>query len=260
MLAAEDLRRAAKPDAAIAEYGQAHARFDRSVTLQPSYATTAHHFMAMSALGRGFAHVQSGQLGEAANALVEGIAVPSVFDTRDGLDREVPDLVDALIEWKAGHKSSIDPIDLAKRVTEATSNSPRVVLMVADSLLREALRADGRIGAVPDAPAGSPVPGPEGDEYMVQSIAVGRMALDLAPTGDESLLPKTRLAQSLTVQAERRLTQGDPDAAQPLLREAATLLDVEAPTNDADHAAWNALAKTLRAKLGDARPVFRPGR
>ncbi len=260
MLEAEDLRRAVKPDAAIAAYGQAHARFDKSVTLEPSFANTAHDLMAMSALGRGFAHVQASRLGEASNALVEAIATPSVFDKRDNLDREVPDLVDALIEWKGGHKSSLDPIVLAKRVAEATPNSARVVLMVADSLLREALRADGRIGAVPNAPQGSPVPGEEGDEYMEQSIAVARTAREIAGEGDEAPETKTRLAQSITVQAERRLMQGDPDAARPLLREAATLLGVESPTTDSDSAAWSALATTLRAKLGDARPVFRPGR
>jgi hypothetical protein len=260
MLAAEDLRRAVKPDAAVAAYGQAYARFDKSAVLEPDYAISAQHLMAMSALGRGFAHVQAGRLGEAANALVEGIATPSVLDQRDGLDRDVPDLVDALIEWKGGHKSVLDPIALAKRVADATKGSPVVVLDVSDSLLREALRADGRIGAVPDAPPGSPVPGEEGDEYMRDSIAVARMALEIAGDGKDADEAKTRLAQSLTVQAERRTVQGDPDAARPLLSEAAGLLGIEAPGNDAGKDAWNKLAVTLRAKLGPARPVFRPGR
>jgi hypothetical protein len=260
MLAAEDLRRALKPDAAIAAYGQAYARFDKSVVLEPDFANTARDMMAMSALGRGFAHVQAGRLGEAANALVEGIATPSVLDQRDGLDRDVPDLVDALIEWKGGHKSALDPIALAKRVADATKGSPAVVLAVSDSLLREALRADGRIGAVPDAPPGSPVPGEEGDEYMRDSIAVARMALEIAGDGKDADEAKTRLAQSLTIQAERLIVQGDPDVARPLLSEAAGLLGIEVPGNEAGKDAWRALAVTLRTKLGPARPVFRLGR
>ena len=261
MLAAEDLRRAVKPDAAIAAYGQAYARFDKSVTLEPDYAQTAHDEMAMSALGRGFAHVQAGRLGEAADALIEGIATPSVFGKRDGLDREVPDLVDALIEWKGGHKSSVDPIALAKRIADATSGSAVGVLEVADSLLREALRADGRIGAVPDAPPGSPVPGEEGDAYMQDSIALARMAREIAGDGKEADETKTRLAQSLDRASRAPDGAGRPGrGATALERGRRSARRRGAGEERGSRRMARAGSSHCVQKLGPARPVFRPGR
>ncbi len=265
MLAAEDLRRAMRYDAAIAAYGTAHARFDHSLALEPAYEPRARHFMAMSALGRGFAHVNAGRMGEAVNALVEGIATStSVLDARDGLDRDVPDLLDALLEWKDGKKSAVDPVDLAQRLLRAAPDEPRPVMSLADSLLREARRADHRALSRSQAPrtpdddsgthaiAGDAV----GDEYMQDSIAIARLACASAH-GENTAW---QYAQSLTYYAERLLARGDAAAAIPHLRDAAELMGLEAPAADADVAAWTGLATALRAKLGPAEPVFRPGR
>jgi hypothetical protein len=95
-----------------------------------------------------------------------------------------------------------------------------------------------------------------GDEYMRDSIAVARAAHEAQP-GDATA---RQLAQSLTYHAERRIAAGDVDGVHALLREAAGLEQIDAPADDADPAAWSALATALRAKIGAAEPVFRPGR
>lgn len=259
ILQAEDLRRQHAYTAAVEAYTTSRARFLTSIELAPQFQATAMNYVARTELGAGFALFELGRRQLAADALASAMTCsPDVIEGRDGLDREAVDLVDSLLEWRDGHPSPLEPITFAEQLATALPSSTRMVLAVADSELREGLRADGRSprGASGSASLLEHAPSAEGDVYLNTSITVGRRALKMVEN-DET---KTRLAQSLAVHGERRLARDDFAAALPLVTEAATLLGETPPAPDADAAALKACAAKLRERLGPARPVFRPGR
>jgi tetratricopeptide (TPR) repeat protein len=243
--AAEWHRRGEASDRAIESYREAEGAFRASAEMRPDFTDSVNHYIAMAALGRGFAHLIADRRKEAADCLVEGLTIrPAIDGVRDGLDREAVDLLDGALEWRESGPSPVDPLERADRLAKAAPADARWIRRVADSELREALRADGR-GA----------PG-EGDAYLTRSIEVARRSLEI-DGGEES---RRTLAQSATVMAERLLHRGEAEAARPFLAEAAPLEREEAPAADAPTETLAALAAKLREKLGPARPSFRPGR
>jgi hypothetical protein len=269
ILGAEDRRRREEPDRAIDEYHAAEERFRESAEKNPANEASVKHYLALSALGRGFAHSIADRRERAAEALEEGVALePDVVKARDGLDREAIDLLDAALEWRESGNSPVDPMAMIDALERGDPKNAAWARAVSDSELREALRADGRKAAA------------EGDRYLDVSIAAARRAIALAdekasgglddrasrPPGDEASRklddePSRRtLAQSLTIAGERLIQRGDVASARKYLAEAAPLAGEPAPSADATNEAIQELAIALRAKLGDARPVFRPGR
>ena len=259
ILLAEDMRRALDAGAAIAAYSDADVQFREVLRLEPTFEASARHYLGMCALGKGFAHLIAHQRPVAADELVAGLsACPTVADARDGLDRDPFDLVDGVLEWREDQKSPVDPLELAQGFTRALPGDARWPLAVADSQLREGLRADGRSVDVRVGADGAKehLPSEEGDMYLRASIAVGRIALATNDSADT----ERRLAQSLTVQGERLLARDNADAARALITEAAALLKEDTVAAGADLASLRAAAAKFRAQLGEARPVFRPGR
>jgi hypothetical protein len=245
MLGAEDHRRREEQDGAIEAYRNAEIRFKQSVEKKPEYEASATHYLAMCALGRGFAHLLADRRDQAAECLAQGVAIePAVVGARDGLDREAIDLLDGALEWRVSGTSTVDPMAFLDALEIADPKNALWARAVSDSELREALRADGRADEK------------EGDRYLDVSIAAARRAIDIAD--DET--NRRPLAQSLTIDGERRLKRGDLAHAKKLLAEAALLMRETVPTADAGAESYQALADALRAKLGAARPVFRPGR
>ncbi len=245
ILAAEDSRRGEDPDRAIAEYGRAERRFHECAALKPDYKENTDHYLALCALGRGFAHLLADRRAEAAQCLGEGVALrPAVASARDGLDREALDLLDGSLEWRDSGASPVDVAALLDALERADPGNAFWERSISDSELREALRADGRGEIV------------EGDRYLRTSIAAARRALAIA-SGDDNA---HALAQPLTVLAERLLRRGDVLEARKSLAEAAPLLGQAAPGEDADAEVLKSFAVRLREALGAARPRFRPGR
>jgi hypothetical protein len=245
ILGAEDWRRREEPDRAIDEYRRAETRLRESAEKQADFESSVKHYLAIAALGRGFAHSIADRRDRAAEALAEGVTIePDVVKSRDGLDREAIDLVDASLEWRASGRSPVDPAALVDALLLGDPKNAQWPRAVADSQLREALRADGRNDAA------------EGDRYLARSIDAARRALALS----EDDANKRALAQSLTIAGERKLEHGELADARKFLAEAAPLLDEPAPKSAATNEEIKELAAALRKKLGDARPVARPGR
>ncbi len=245
ILAAEDWRRREEPDRAIDEYRRAEVRLRESAEKQADFESSVKHYLAIAALGRGFAHSIADRRDRAAEALAEGVTIePDVVKSRDGLDREAIDLVDASLEWRASGRSSVDPAALVDALLLGDPKNALWPRAVADSQLREALRADGRNDAA------------EGDRYLDRSIDAARRALALSDDDAN----KRALAQSLTIASERKLERGELAYARKFLAEAAPLVDEPAPKSAATNEEVKELAAALRKKLGDARPVARPGR
>ncbi|HLQ39259.1 MAG TPA: hypothetical protein VK348_15730 [Planctomycetota bacterium] len=267
MLAAENHRRVEAPDDALADYEQARLRFERAKTLRADYADDCRRMIALTFLGRGFAHAQTGRRAPAADGLVA--AVKSNADlaaARDGLGYDVFDLVDKILEWRETGPSNVEPLALLDRLLQAAPGQPFYGLAIADSLLREALRADGRNpvraerGTV-DAggnrirmPMGLPTD--DGDRYLRASIAVARRVLQFTRSDADKMV----LAQSDTICAERMLERNRLDGVAEALAEAAPLLGQQAPPAGADVVALAAAAARLRELLGEARPRLREGR
>ena len=239
------LRRAEDPRAAIAAYRRADESFQACVALSPEYQASADYYRALAALGRGFAHLLIDERKLAAAALVEGIALhPAIADVRDPLDREAVDLLDGILEWRASGPSPVDPLSLAADFERAEPGNPAWSRRISDSELREGLRADGRGDMA------------SGDAFLEHSIQVAR----LAAAGSSSLDDVRALAQALTVQAERLMARARFQEALPLLTDAAGLLGEVACPSGASDGEMTELAARLRAKLGEARPLVRPGR
>jgi len=261
-LRAEWARRGERAEGAIRDYDEATRRFTSSVALQPAFADSAGHYLAMSELGRGFAHRLAGRRQDAADCLARALAMrPAIGDARDGLDREALDLVDAVLEWTEAGPSRVNTIAFADALSRSVPGEARWLRAIADAALREGLRDDGRSTqrvAIPAAfrAPGDPDDGLEptrlGDRWFEESIEVASRARALAD--DET--SRRYEAQSRTLHAERLLVRGRDDDARPLLVEAARLLDEPAQTGETTID----LALRLRARLGDARPVPRPGR
>ncbi len=267
VLAAEQDRREEHPRSAIREYVDAAERYRSAIDLRPDYADNCNYWIAMTWLGRGLAHARAGERAEAADCLVEAVGTGAALtEARDGLGYEALDLVDKICEWRESGPSPVEPIALLDRLDEVAPDEPFWAAAISDSELREALRADGRNPVreereTVDA-AGNPIrmpmglPTEEGDAYLRASIAAGRRAAERAKTDDD----KHPLAQADTIWAERMLQRGRSDGVAEALAEAAPLMGVAAPADDADVDALRAVAATLRAVLGEARPKLRPGR
>jgi hypothetical protein len=241
----DSLRRAEDPQAALAAYGLADAAFQASARMEPGFQDSADHYRALAALGSGFAHLLVDERAAAAEALIRGIAIrPSIADVRDALDREAVDLLDGALEWRLSGESPVDPASLARSLGAADPGNTRWARSISDSELREGLRADGR-----KQPA-------RGDRHMLRAIEIARLAQG-PEAGDED---RRALAQALTVEAERRLARADFESARPRLAEALLLLGERPLASGASDGEWVELVARLRGALGDARPVFRPGR
>ncbi|MFN0243974.1 MAG: hypothetical protein ACKVWV_13880, partial [Planctomycetota bacterium] len=245
LLAAEDARRRERPDEAIAAYERGEERFRAAIERVPQFAESTQHYLAMSALGRGFAHILAGRRGDAARCLAEAIAIrPAIAGVRDGLDREAIDLLDYSLEWRRGAESDVDRLALLAALEKADPGNAAWARAIADSELREALRAEGR-----DDRAFT-------KRYLARSIEIAERGV-ATDSSDDS---KRTLAQSLAIAADIAFDEQDVTEARRRLAEAAPLVGETAPASDAPDSEWRALAAALREKLGAARPRFRPGR
>ena len=239
------LRRQEQPDQAIAVYEQAEQSFRESLELAPEYEASVVRWLARLALSRGFAHLLSDRQAEAASCLVEGIGLDQgIAPERDGLDREAVDLLDGALEWRARGASPVDALDLVRQLLTADPDNALWPRSVADSELREALRADGR-----DERAAA-------DAFLQLSIQAAEQALELGGQQQDVHV----LAQDLTIFAERLLARGEPDRAREFLVRAAPLLDQEPPPPTATLEQLRAMAADLRQLLGEPRPINREGR
>jgi tetratricopeptide (TPR) repeat protein len=240
---AEWQRRGEAPDEAIASYERAAAHFERARELEPVFADSAEHYLAMCAMGRGFAHLIADRRGAAAEALLEAIAIrPAVATVRDGLDREALDLVDQSLEWRRSGPSEVDPMDLAERLLELDPGNGFWPRAVADAEFREAGRALGR-GELE-----------QGIGYLRASLPVAELAVATEP-GEEA---SKALAQPATTLAEIFCERNRNTAeVEGLLATAARALGRDLPVPGDD---LSLFAAALREELGEARPVIRPGR
>ena len=190
----------------------------------------------------------------------------NLAEARDGLGYDVLDLVDKICEWRATGPSPVDAMKLLGRLDEVAPDTAFWAVALADSQLREALRADGRN---PDRverdtvdAAGKPIrmlmgaPNDEGDAYLRTSLRLLRHAKGRL-VGDED---KMALAQSNTIWAERQLERGRLEGVAESLREAAAMLGVPAPGPEALVQELRAVATDLRGRMGEARPRRRMGR
>lgn len=243
---AEWKRRMERPDEAIVEYQRAISAFRRCAELQPDYSAATRTQCAIAAQGIGFAHLLAQRQTEAAEQLVAVAELdPSIFRTRDGLDRETVDLVDNALEYRIGRSSPVDALAIVERILAAQPTASYFASAFADAMLREGLRAEGRGDQA------------EADRCLRIAITCGDRALAADPADENA---RITAAQCLTVEGERLFARGDVSAAIALFSRAAPLLGLAAIADGADRAAVDALASELRAALGDARPAFRPGR
>ncbi|MEO6595643.1 MAG: hypothetical protein ABIP94_12895 [Planctomycetota bacterium] len=271
ILVAENARRCEQPQSAFHAYDAALRWFDLARTRNEGYRDSCSYFAAVVQLGKGLASVRAGDRVSAAARLAAAVvAHRDLSSCRDGLGYDVLDLVDKILEWRADTPSLseaalVRPLVLLDQLDAVAPDDAFWAVAVADSALREALRADGRnperaVRETVDA-AGNKItmpmglPTTEGDAWLQASIVAGRRALSRAKTDSDKQL----LAQSLTIQAERQLERGKVDV-QNVLAEAAPLLGLDAPTASADEAALRAVAVKLRTLLGEARPRQRDGR
>ncbi len=261
-LAAEWARRGEDAESALNAYSSASERFRASASLQPLYANVSGYYVAACELGRGFALRMEGRRQDAADALARALAMlPAIGDARDGLDREALDLVDGVLEWTAEGPSRVNTTAFADQLSRAVPGETRWLLAIADSALREGLRADGRTGVrlprpeslrVAGGPGAIDEPTELGDVWLADSIDVAQRAFAVR----DDATTRRYLAQSLAVQAERELVRGRESEALAHLEESARLLEEPAQTGESVFD----VARRLRERLGEARPITRPGR
>ncbi len=267
MLQAENHRRTERMGDATAAYATARERFATAAAQRPDYQDSCRHYAALCWLGEGLAEVRAGRRQAAADCLVAAVGQHAeLAGATDGLGYDVLDLVDKIGEWRATGPSDVDPQQLFARIDALAPTTAFYAVAIADSQLREALRADGRnpqreMRQTVDA-AGEPIrmlmglPNDEGDGCLRASIALLR-GVKSRLVSDED---KVALAQADTTWAERNLERNRSDGVAEALREAAQLLGVDVPAADADTAALGRTAALLRARLGEARPRWRMGR
>jgi hypothetical protein len=243
------LRLAQDAAGALERCAQADEAFLESVELAPDFGPGVRAWRARVALSAGFAHGLAGDRSAAAEALVRALALaPEVAVERDALDREALDLLDLALEWRARGESLVDALALGERL--AAADPPRAahwLASLADSELREALRAAGRGASEARTQA-----------WLAASAEAARRAL---ARQDDHAPARRALLQALLVAAERELAgERRPERAVELLAEAAALAGRPPPPPEAGLGTWEALAAALRAELGEAAPVTRPGR
>lgn len=268
---AEELRRREQPHAAVHHYAEAQRWLSTAAEQNPDYRQSVDGHIASSWLGRGLAHAQGAGADRyrAADCLVQAVAVRSMLsELRDGLGYDALDLVDKILEWRAGGPGPVAPIALLERLRATAPGDAFWPMAVSDSALREALRADGRnadrVMADSVDAAGEPIrariglPTELGDRYLAAAITAGECAVECDNASDQD---RRGLTQALTIKAERQLVREQTDGVQELLRRAAKLLDMKfaaADTMDLD--ALRTQAAPLRKHLGPARPRLRDGR
>jgi tetratricopeptide (TPR) repeat protein len=267
LLVAEDARRIERPWSAVAAYERALRWFASAAVRNPDYRDSCDYFAAVAQVGRGHAFARAGERARGAEALVAAVQRHAdLSQLRDGLGYDVLDLVDKLTERRGGASQPVAPVALLDQLDAVAKDDPFWAVAVADSALREALRADGRN---PDRverktvdAAGNEItmlmgrPTGEGDEWLRASIEAGRRAVARART-DADNLP---LAQSDTIQAERLLERGRLDGVREALAEAATTMGWAVPAAEADETTLRACVEQFRSHLGPARPRLREGR
>lgn len=265
LLAADALRRAEQHAAALPLLAEAVAALARCRELEPAYADTCRQQLAVAWLATGMVHARLFQHEQACAALAELIRTgAAVQELRDGCDCDVFDLVDRIVEWRERGPSSIDAAELQTKLEQAGAKDPFWPTALADALLREALRADGRnadrwLRDTVDA-GGKPIrmmmgkPTEEGDRYLAAARVIARRAAS-PPAAN-----LVALAQPHAIWAERLLDRQRLEGVHEALAEAATTLGKEPPAKDADEATLRAFAAQLRAALGPARPRERMGR
>jgi hypothetical protein len=244
--AAEWRRRGEEPGMALIFYNEAALRF-WAAQREPAFVDTSDHYLAMCALGSGFAHLLLDERAEAAGEFYQAIGIrPGLDGLRDGLDREPLDLIDGALEWRANGACPVDAVAMAERLIAADPANALWAGAIADALLRESLRWFGRSEDLEPGLAG-----------LRDSVSVARRAL----AADDSEPNRRALAQSATTLAEILLDRGLETAEPwPLLAEAAAVLGLVPPAPDAALEALADKAAELRSALGPARPVPRPGR
>jgi len=265
--AAEWHRREERAMESEAAYRAAAERFQRAMELVPRFKSSSELYLAYCALGRGFAHLIDDDRDAAAADVLDAARWrpfvgnkpdmmvsfrPFATALRDGLGRETVDLVDGVLEHRASGPSPVDPEAWLDRLAEVDPRNSAWPRMVSDAELREGLRAVGRGD------------GPTGRAYCRAAVAAGRRAVAIVAP-DEAEENAKALAQAATVLAEMLLEPAEPAAedlleARARLLEAAPLVDVEPPAPVAGPDELRATAAALRAALGAARPVARPGR
>ncbi len=275
---AEVLRRRLQIDESLAAASRAARAFEAAEE-HAWLADSARAWRARCHLARAHALLLRRAETEAADELVvaasidAGRVVGGIRGTRDGLDRDLPDAIDGVFEWRLGRASRVDGPRLAAALDAALADdgaASQVLSMVADALLREGLRDDGREGVAArfehlvreeDDPRTywetrlGRLPTPAGDALLEKAVAVARLALRRAPASE---VARRQLAQTLSVAAQREWSRGAVQAALPRLAEAASLVGL--PAEQLDAASGRALLHTLRSDLGPARPMPRPGR
>lgn len=238
-------RRGEAPERALENYGLAEGHFARALELAPHFRESCEHYLAMGALGRGFAHLMADRRARAAECVVEAARIrPQALLQRDGLEREGVDLIDGVLELRARGRTPVDSQAWLAELERADPGNAYWARSIGDAQLREAIRAYERKRLE------------LGDWHIARGIEAARSARAIA-AGAES---DAALAQALTVFAERLDAHGGDFAEQRrALEEAAGALGLERPS-DAAPEAWRRLREELRARLGPARPVFRAGR
>lgn len=255
ILGAEQLRREERPEAALKEYRLAELAFAGCAEQRPDFEASCRWYHAFVARSRGFAHLLVDRQREAAECLLEAVRLDrSVAWTaagdavRDGVDRDVLDLVDACLEWRARGPSPVDPRRLLRELEAAVADDlpmkARFALAIADSELREALRAEGR----GDMDAF--------DRYMDASMRAARRARELQDDEDS----RRQFCQSSVVFAEGLLARDQVPRARELLYFAAQLMEADPPGHSDGAERVTPLAALLRERLGERRPLDRPGR
>jgi hypothetical protein len=267
MLQAENERRTEQPAAAQRSYATARAAFARAATVRAEYTENCNYYQALCWLGSGLAEAHVGHREGAAKALRNAIQLhQNLAGATDGLGYDVLDLVDKIGEWRASGPSEISPFDLLASIEAVAPGEVFYAVAIADSELREALRADGRNPireerSTVDA-AGQPIrmlmglPNDEGDGYLRNALAILRRVKDRLTTEED----RTSFAQTATTWAERQLERNRTDDVATSLNEAATMLGKTPPAAADDLAALRACATELRTGLGEARPRWRMGR
>jgi hypothetical protein len=246
---AEQHRRAQEHEPALEAYDRSERAFERATELEPRFGDSARVYRALAALGLGHSRLLAeDRAGAAAELLRAAGSREGLWEARDGLGRDVWDLVDGCLEWRESGPSPVDPRELCQALLEVDPDA-RWADAVSDACLREAQRAMGR-----------------GEPDLAQPLAsaaveCARRARELEPTQER----QRNLAQMLCVAVENHPRGVQLDSLRALLAEAARLLgrNAPAPATALDPAAlraWEDLAVELRSDLGPARPRVRPGR
>ncbi len=241
---AEWARRGERVADALREYQGAERAFERCAELKPDFAANCQQQRAFCRLGQGFAHLLVDERASGAQSLVEALKLsPAIHGTRDGLEREPIDLLDQSLEWRASGPSPVDAMKLLGELEAAAPQNPFWPRALSDSELREARRAQHRDAAG------------EALVYCQVAVTAARHARELAD--DEQ--SKHALLLPLSLEAELYLAKDELAPARAPLFEVARELGLNMP-GDPDLAFCKQLLAQLRAQLGEAAPLNRPGR